>query len=141
MAMPPIAPDLLNTFALWPDAAQSRAFDIRTLCWRVAEAADIGALSESLKWGQPAWRPLRSRTGSTLRLSWDANAPQRLDLFVDCKTDLAARVIDRFPAIFGSDGRRRLTLPTDGPLPEDALWFLAEQTLTYHRTKAARASA
>ncbi len=139
--MPPLAPDLLNTFALWPDVAQTQAFVIRTLCWRVAEAADTGPLTESLKWGQPAWRPVKPRTGSTLRLSWNAATPDGLDLFVDCKTDLAARITTRFPDAFQSDKRRRLTLRTDSPPPEDALWHLARATFTYHQPKATRRTA
>lgn len=135
--MPPLAPDLLNTFALWPDAAQSHALTIRTTCWQVAEAAQTGPLSESLKWGQPAWRPIRPRTGSTLRLSWNAATPDRLDLFVDCKTDLAARITERFPDAFDSDERRRLSVATDRALPMEALRHLAQLTFTYHRAKAA----
>lgn len=135
--MPPLAPDLLATFAHWPNAAQNTALSVRTLCWRVAEAAGIGPLSESLKWGQPAWRPIKPRTGSTLRISWRADAPDRLDLFVDCKTDLAARFTAQFPDAFDSDARRRLTIATVAPVPEDALRHLAHQTFTYHRRKAA----
>ena len=135
--MPPLAPDLLNTFALWPDAAQSHALAIRTTCWQVADAARTGALTESLKWGQPAWRPVKPRMGSTLRLSWNATTPHRLDLFVDCKTDLAARITARCPDAFDSDGRRRLSVATDLPLPMDALRQLAQLTFTYHRAKAA----
>lgn len=135
--MPPLALDLLKTFALWPDTAQNAALAIRTLCWRVAEAAETGPLSESLKWGQPAWRPQKPRIGSTLRLSWRADAPDHLDLFVDCKTDIAARVTNAFPQAFDSDARRRLTIATGVPMPSDALWHLARTTLTYHRSKSA----
>ncbi len=103
----------------------------------MAKAAQTGPLSEGLKWGQPAWRPVKARMGSTLRLSWRADAPTQLDLFVDCKTDLAARITRDFPDAFDSDARRRLTLQTTEPMPDDALWHLARRTFTYHRDKPA----
>lgn len=139
--MQPLAPDILNTFALWPDIVQQGAMHVRTVCWDVAKAAETGPLDESLKWGQPAWRPRKPRIGSTLRLGWRGDAPDHLDLYVDCKTDIAARVTDAFPDVFDSDKRRRLTIALDRDLPTDALWHLVHQTLTYHRSKRGAAPA
>ncbi|MEL6884826.1 MAG: DUF1801 domain-containing protein [Pseudomonadota bacterium] len=133
--MPHLPRPILDRIGSWSDIAQARFFDLRTLVHDVAAAADIGPLDESLKWGQPAWRPCRPRTGSTLRADWSPAAPDRFDLFVDCKTDLAARVTEAFPRDFDSDGQRCLSVPLDRPLATDALWHLAFATLTYHRAK------
>jgi hypothetical protein len=131
--MPPL---ILHRIARWPDTAQNHLVAIRRIAHDVADAAETGPLEESLKWGQPAWRPHNSRTGSTLRLNWSPAAPDRLMAFVDCKTDLAAQMSTRFPGRFHNDCRRALAFDLVEPLPEDAIWQLALLTFTYHRTKS-----
>ncbi|MCR8826503.1 hypothetical protein [Pseudosulfitobacter koreensis] len=116
----------------WPDAARARFDALRAIILAAARDAGVGPLTESLKWGQPAWRPARPRTGSTLRLNWSSEAPDRLCVFVDCKTDLAQRMRDLYPDIAG-DGRRVLHLGLDAAADTDAIAHLAAMTFTYHR--------
>ncbi|MEM8654492.1 MAG: DUF1801 domain-containing protein [Pseudomonadota bacterium] len=130
-----IPPDLLTRIAAWPEAAQTHFVSMRAIVHEVADDADIGPLDESLKWGQPAWRPRRPRIGSTLRVDWSPDTPDRFMAFVDCKTDLAAQMDARFPGRFHNDGRRALGFDLGTPLNKDAIWTLAHLTLTYHRAK------
>ena len=102
----------------------------------VAEKAGAGPLDETLKWGQPSWRPMKPRTGSTLRIDWSPKYPSRLSLYVDCKTDLAARMQMLYPDLPENDGQRHLAVALDAPLPEQAIAHLADMTFTYHRTKS-----
>ncbi len=125
-------PAVLETVTHWPEAAQATFWHVRTLCHSAADDADIGPLGESLKWGQPAWRPTRPRTGSTLRASWAPGVADRLMLYVDCKTDLAQRAQTLYPDAFDNDGRRALGVSLSAPLPEDAIAHLAQMTFTYH---------
>lgn len=122
-----------TTLAQWPADAQARFAHIRTLILRAAQEADIGPLSESLKWGQPAWRPVRPRQGSTVRLMWEAKSPQTLALYVDCKTTLCATMQEIYPADFQYENNRALHFQLDAPLPEQAIDHLARLTFTYHR--------
>ena len=126
---------LLDVIASWPADAQRMAWDCRTLFQAVATDIDAGPLTESLKWGQPAWRPRRPRTGSTLRMGWSPAYPTQLSLFVDCKTDLAVRMQSLYPALPGNDGRREIRLDLDTPLPAQAVSHLAAMTFAYHRAK------
>ena len=126
---------LTDTLATWSAPAQKCAHTCRTLFHTIAKDADTGPLEESLKWGQPAWRPRTARTGATLRMHWDAATPDRLSLYVDCKTDLAARMQDIYPDLPLNDGQRHLGININAPLPEQALAHLAEMTFTYHRAK------
>ncbi|WP_370401742.1 hypothetical protein [Sulfitobacter sp. JB4-11] len=130
---------LNDVFWTWPAQAEQMARACRALFLRVAQDADVGPLEESLKWGQPAWRPARPRTGSTLRMGWDAAQPDRLAIYVDCKTDLAERMRDMYPDLPGNDGRRQIMLDVAAPVPEQALAHLAEMTFGYHRAKRQRA--
>ncbi len=128
-------PDILARIENWPANAQKHFARTRCIVHDIAETADIGALDEALKWGQPAWRPKRPRVGSTLRVDWSPTTPDRLLAFVDCKTDLAQQMDTRFPGQFHNDGRRALGFALNTPLDEDAVWQLAHLTLTYHRAK------
>ena len=123
---------LLALIAKWSGPAQQRLWACRAIFHDVAGAAGIGDLDESLKWGQPSWRPIKPRTGSTLRVSWDSGDPDHLPLFVDCKTDLASRMQSLYPDLPQNDGRRRLAVDLTQPLPEQAIAHLAQMTFCYH---------
>lgn len=126
---------LLELIASWPAPAQHATWACRTLFHEIARENDLGRLSESLKWGQPAWRPERPRTGSTLRLNWSPAAVDHLAFYVDCKTDLAARMQHLYPALPFNDGRRHIAISLAGPLPEKAIAHLAVMTFAYHRKR------
>ncbi|MEM7520466.1 MAG: hypothetical protein AAF307_05460 [Pseudomonadota bacterium] len=127
------APDtVLTRLRSWPDAARAAFQTCRAIFHAVADEAKLGALEESLKWGQPAWRPKRPRTGATLRMSWDPATPEHLLLFVDCKTDLAARMQHLYPDLPVNDGRRQMAVSLEQALPSQALRHLAEMTFAYH---------
>ena len=128
---------LLSRIATWPVSAKEMLWRCRAIFHDVAEQAKVGTLDETLKWGQPSWRPSKSRTGSTLRIDWNPKFPDRLSFFVDCKTDLAARMQTLYPDLPENDGQRHLAITLSAPLPEQAITHLADMTFTYHRAKRA----
>ena len=118
-----------ETVATWPTAAQHRFSEIRTIILR---ASQEWPMTESLKWGQPAWRPSKTSQGSTLRVSWSDKNPDNIGIFVHCQTTLAATMRDLYPDSFSYEGNRALHLPLTGEVPEQALDHLARLTFTYH---------
>ena len=135
MHMEQLDPTLNTLIAQWPEQAQKQLLAVRAILHDVSETSQSGPLDESLKWGQPAWRPRRPRTGATLRLNWSDAAPDRLMAFVDCKTDLASQMSTRFPGQFENDGGRALAFDLNEALPVDAIAQLAQLTFTYHQCK------
>lgn len=131
---------LLSHIALWSDPARRAMWACRTMFHIVAQQADIGRLDETLKWQQPSWRPVKPRTGSTLRMSWSAQNPDQLALFVDCKTTLGARMRDLYPDLPDNDGRRRIAFDLRAPFPEQAVSHLAQMTFTYHLSRSAKSA-
>ncbi|WP_267166705.1 hypothetical protein [Sulfitobacter sp. F26169L] len=105
---------------------------MRALILLAALDANVGPLEESLKWGQPAWRPKRARQGSTLRLNWQDNSPHTIVLFVDCKTNISATIHEIYPTDFEYESGRALRLTLGAPLPVQAIDHLARITFTYH---------
>lgn len=130
-----IPPELLSRVTTWPTRAQEAFSTLRALCHATADELEIGPLEESLKWGQPAWRPTKPNTGSTLRVMWHENTPDLLSLYVGCKTDLAARMRDIYPDLPQNDGRRHIAIRLSDPLPLDAMSHLASMTFAYHKSR------
>ena len=119
----------------WPQAAQTHFCTLRDIVHDVAKGVRIGDLTETLKWGEPAWLPKKSGIGSTLRASWSLKRPKALGLFLNCNSTLPETMRTLYPKTFEFDGKRSIFLPLDCPLPTDALHHCAHLTLTYHRTK------
>lgn len=128
--------DLANCIASWPEPAHARFASLRNIIVTVAQRAQIGALIETTKWGQPSWLPAIPRISSTLRCNWHPDAPDRISLYVHCQTTLAETMRTLYPDAFIYDGNRALHMPLNAPLPCDAVDHCAYLTLTYHRKTA-----
>ncbi|MEM6758372.1 MAG: DUF1801 domain-containing protein [Pseudomonadota bacterium] len=134
--MPPLPADIIAVIELWHASVRRTARQLRAMCWDVAQRDNIGALSETLKWGEPAWRPVAPRTGSTLRIGWKEATPDRLNLYLNCKTDLAFRLVSDLPEVFDGNSRRVIWCDVMRALPDAALAHVARTTFTYHRAAA-----
>lgn len=131
--LPPMPAVFLDRISAWPDAAAQRFSELRYLILDAAAAADVGEITESLKWSEPAWRPARPRQGSTLRVSWSPKYPDQIGLFVDCKTTLADTMQDLYPSEFAYEANRALRLSLEIKPPAQAIDHLARLTFTYHK--------
>ena len=128
-------------FDAMPRPARMRLLRLRRIIFDAARASDVGEIEESLKWGQPAYRPKAPRVGTTIRLGWSESDPGQVTLYVHCQTRLLDMFRERFPTEFRYDGNRAVHLPVTGPLPEAAVHRIAAMALCYHRDKAAQLGA
>ena len=135
-------PSVAAVFAGYPDDARRRLEAVRALIFDTAAATPgVGALTEALRWGEPAYLTLGSRSGSTLRLGWSAAAPARCAVYFNCKTRLVESFRAAFPGVFAFEGDRALLLDARGTLPEAALAQCLAAALTYHQRKRATRAA
>ena len=126
-------PAVAAAFDALPAPQRERLLVVRDLVFETAAANPaIGALAESLKWGEPAYRPVRARTGTTVRLGISPGAPGACAVLVNCKTSLMATYRDLYPDQFGFEGERALVLDLGRPLPMEALSHCLSLALTYH---------
>ncbi len=138
MSPGPDDPAVAAAFNAFPAAQRDRLLQVRALVLETAARNPaIGSLVESLKWGEPAYRPAKARTGTTVRLGISP-AAQACAVFVHCKTTLMASYRDLYPESFGFEGERALILDLDRPLPAEALRHCLSLALTYHAAKPAR---
>lgn len=125
--------------AIDASAAPALLRQIRDLILDTAAATQTGPVTETLKWGVPAFLPAK-RAGTTIRLgASDSHAK----LFVHCQTNLVDQYRARFPTEFTYEGNRAVLIPLDGLgdcVNLDALAQVIAMALTYHRSKKAKPS-
>lgn len=124
-------PAVKAAFAAYPQGLRERLLALRGLVHEAAADAGCGPLEESLKWGQPAWRPKRANAGTTVRA--DATKDGGYALYIHCQTTLAAEFRDLYPKLFRYEGDRALLFRADEAPPSDALRHCIALALTYNK--------
>lgn len=120
-----------------PRSARMHLDTLRALIFETAsDTQGVGAIEETLKWGQPSYLTRRPKSGTTIRLGWD-DAGTCISLFVHCQTSLVEAWRDRYGDTLTLIGNRELALRTDQPLPRAALQHCIAMALTYHLRKTA----
>lgn len=128
--------EILAAFEQVEPNARAVLLDIRALILETTNnSAEIGAIDETLKWGQPSYLPKKARIGSTLRL-WVDKDDGHPTLFVNCQTDLLDQIREIYPSQFRYGGARAVSLCgtlADVRAPVSHIILLV---LTYHIRKA-----
>lgn len=129
---PPFASDAVaQAFADLPDNARSGLLKLRSLIFEQAAADQrVGALAESLRWGQPAYLTSETKSGTTVRLGVPKTA--RFGLFVHCQTSLIRDHQDMFPNADRCEGNRAILFERRDEIDADRHGWLIARALTYH---------
>jgi hypothetical protein len=128
-------------FSAYPNPLQSRLLALRRLIFDTAKATrGVGALQETLKWGQPSYLTPETKSGSTIRIDRDKSVPNRYAIYFHCQTDLVGTFRELYPTELSFGGNRSILLDAAEKLPEPALRHCVALALTYHlnKRKAAR---
>jgi hypothetical protein len=115
---------------------QRRLLFLRQLILETAEEIGVGAIEETLKWGQPAYLTSETRSGSTIRIA--PTGPGSKDdfaMYFICHTNLVEAIQGLFGGVFTYDGNRALLFRAGDELPENQLRECVTMALTYHRSK------
>jgi len=131
-------PAIAAVFAAYPKRSQAKLLALRALILETAaRTPGVGALEETLKWGQPSYLTRETRSGSTIRIDWVKPGPgetgERYGLYVHCQTTLVStfRELYRDQLTFG--GNRSILLDAARPSPKAALRHCIALALTYHQ--------
>ncbi len=122
--------DVRAAFEAMPAPLRARFAELRNRIYRVSEEnVRIGPLEETLKWGEPAYRPC-SGAGSTVRLAVPRDAPDHCGVFFICSTGLVDSFRAEFPEL-SCLGNRAILVDPRAPVPEvlDTCLFRA---MSYH---------
>ena len=127
--------EVLARFETLAPPVRTACLDLRDLALGVAAAQpEIGPLTETLKWGEPAYLTEASGAGSTLRI-WQTRGDERPALFVNCKTKLVARFQEEYPGAFDYVDDRAVILRSDVSEVAEEVKHCMALTFTYHRWK------
>ncbi|MGE3464681.1 MAG: DUF1801 domain-containing protein [Pseudomonadales bacterium] len=122
-------------FLSYPPAIRSKLYQLRDLILSTAASLEaVGPVTETLKWGEPAYLTEQSGSGSTIRIGWKPSAPGRYAMYFNCQTKLVDTFRTLFPEL-AFEGNRALLLNANERIPKKALGECIELALTYHRWK------
>jgi len=131
MPSPKPAP-VAAVFDAFPTPVRKKLDRVRALIFDVAAKTEgVGPLTETLKWGEPAYLTEATKSGSTVRLGWPKSARDKAAVYFICTTNLVPTFRSLWPEL-RYEGDRAILLPLTGDLP-DALGSCIGMALTYHR--------
>ena len=82
-------PAIEAIFEAYPQPVKSRLLALRRLIFDTADTTEgVGALEETLKWGQPSYLTTESKSGSTIRIDQVKAEAGRYAVYFHCQTDL-----------------------------------------------------
>ncbi|GAA4114129.1 DUF1801 domain-containing protein [Aminobacter aganoensis] len=137
MAPPPVPRTIIEALSRHPEAVQARLLHIRGLIFEVAaETAGVGPLTETLKWGEPAYLTEASGSGSTVRLGVARSFPGKCAVFFNCNTTLLETFRSHVGGELEFEGNRAVIVPAEAAIPKAALASCLRAALTYHQQKA-----
>lgn len=117
-----------NAFAAFPSDASAGLLRLRDLIFDVADdLPNAPAITETLKWGQPAYLAPK---GSTLRLGVPKRA--KFAIFVHCQSRLIADFEAVFPKADRIEGNRAVLFNQVDEIDADRHGWLIARALTYH---------
>jgi hypothetical protein len=122
-------------FSAYPTLVKARLLALRRLIFDTADTTEgVGALEETLKWGQPSYLTTESKSGSTIRIDRVKAEAGRYAVYFHCQTDLVETFRELYPELrYG--GNRSILLDAGEKLPEKALRHCIALALTYHLRK------
>jgi hypothetical protein len=130
-----------QAFEAYPPDMRRKLLALRELIFKTAAATPgVGALEETLKWGEPAYVTSHSKSGSTIRIHWKQATPLRYAMYFHCQTNLIETFKTLFPNDFEFEGKRAIVFNGRDPVPMDSLAFCVAAALTYHLNKVASRS-
>ncbi|QPC86843.1 DUF1801 domain-containing protein [Mesorhizobium sp. NBSH29] len=133
MNAPAVPASTVEALSRFPSSVRIRLMQIRTMIFAAAVEEGVSPLTESLKWGEPAYRNEAGRSGTTIRLGVVRSAPKDCAVLFNCKTTLVCSFRMHFADEFTFEGNRALIMPSTKPLPRDPLMLCLRAALTYRR--------
>jgi Domain of unknown function (DU1801) len=123
-----------GNLAGYAGAALQQLRPLRRLVLETAAATrGVGAIEESLKWGEPSYAPLKKGVGSSVRLAPRKDGKVSMNFI--CHTGLVAKFRELYPDTLDFEGNRTIIIDPAAPLPGQDLRHCVALALTYHLEK------
>ena len=128
--------EVAAVFSAFPASVRARLLVVRSLIFETAaDIEGVGPLTETLKWGEPAYLTAATGSGSTIRLGRVRSSERDCAVFFNCRTTLVDDFRERFPGVFAYEKNRAILFNAYEPLPKAPLSTCLGMALTYHRRR------
>ncbi len=122
-------------FDAYPRPIKGKLQALRRLILETAKTTKgVGALEETLKWGQPSYLTPETKSGSTVRIDQVKAEPGQYAVYFHCQTNLVETFRELYPELNYS-GNRAILLDAQDKVPEAELRHCVALALTYHLGK------
>ncbi len=130
-----IPPTVQTVFDAYPKTARETLLAMRKIIFKAAAAhEEIGTISETLKWGQPAYLTQETKSGSTVRLAYNEKT-NTCDAYFHCQSRLVDAFRTRYSKELEFEGNRAIQIEPGAALPGAALEDCFTMALSYHLIK------
>lgn len=125
-------PNVENVLETYPVVAREKIVALRKLIFDTASKIEgVGALEETLKWGEPAYLTTQSKSGSTIRIAWKSSHADQYSMYFNCQTSLVTSIKLLFPEL-DCVRNREIRFRINEELPENVRHCIA-MALTYKK--------
>ncbi len=129
-------PAVEAVFNAYPAPLKAKLKTLRRLILETARTTEgVGALQETLKWGQPSYLTPETRSGSTIRIDQVKSAAGQYAVYFHCQTGLVDSFRELYPTKLRFGGNRCILLDVRDELPRAELRHCVALALTYHLNK------
>lgn len=125
-------PEIQVKFGTYPAEAQEQLYAVRHLILAVAEENNLGAVEETLKWGEASYLV---KGGTTIRMDWKPKDPDSIKVYFHCQTRLIETFKEIYRDEFEYEGKRAIIVPLDSAVKEGPLGHCLQMALKYHSLK------
>lgn len=126
-------PRVKSVFALYPATLRNKLMELRQLIIDTARDSDaVGALTETLKWNEPAYLPTRPNIGTTIRINAVKGSDTRYAMFVHCQTTLIETFRQHYSDQLEFEGWRAILFDAQKRFPREQVRHCIALALTYH---------
>lgn len=125
-----------STLRGYPPSIRPKLETLRRIILETAKATEgVGAIEETLKWGQPSFVTSETGSGSTIRIDTVKSDPKRYAMYFHCQTNLVASFRQLYPKAFAYEGNRAILFDANKSPAEKPLRHCIALALTYHARK------
>jgi hypothetical protein len=122
-------------FKAYPADVRRRLMTLRALVFETAARTQgVGALSETLKWGQPSYLTAETGSGTTVRID-RLKKSDGYAIYFHCQSGLVGQFKDLYPDTFRTEGKRAIVFDLEDRVPVKALRHCIGLALTHHVRK------
>ncbi|MFZ1703682.1 MAG: DUF1801 domain-containing protein [Saprospiraceae bacterium] len=128
-----INPKVNAVFDNYPEHVKPKMLVLRYLIIQTAqEMEEVTSLEETLKWGEPSYL---SKTGSTIRIDWKPNTPNKYAMYFKCTSRLVPTFKEVFKNTFEYEGNRAIVFELHTTIINKELKECIKAALRYHKVK------